>query len=203
MLLVKILRLTSQEGTAVIEKVQFAGEGNGEGNQRTNCKVTWPSPVLHLLVLFPSLASAAQSVPPAPSSSSAAPPPGPAALLPGPSCAPARGKANSHCSFRHEMHRHKEKLHFNVCRAQMKDKAVLHRAPAATGPPYLNRLVPRLFLLLPPLTLLLQLVQALLVLLELVQHIMPLVLSFQRVDKSDFVHLKTIRKWKERPKKLK
>lgn len=105
MLLFKILSLTSQEGTAVIEKVQFAEEGNGEENQRNHCKVTWPSPVLHLPVLFPSLASAVQSVLPAPSSSSAAPPPAPAAPLPGLSCAPTRGKANSHCSFRHEIQR--------------------------------------------------------------------------------------------------
>lgn len=104
-LLLKILSLTSQEGTAVTEKVQFTGEDNWEGNQRNDCKVTWLSPVLHLLVLFPSLASAVQSVLPVPSSSSAALPPGPAALLPGLSCAPSQRKAHSHCSFRHEIKR--------------------------------------------------------------------------------------------------
>lgn len=105
MLLFKILSLTSQEGTVVIGKVQFAEAGNDEENQRNDCQVTWPSPVLHLPVLFPSLASAVQSVLPAPSSSSAAPPLAPASLLPGLSCAPRQGKANSHCSFRYEIHR--------------------------------------------------------------------------------------------------
>lgn len=105
MILFKILSLTPQEGLAVAEKVQFAGEDNGEGNQRKDYKVTWLSPVLHLLVPFPSPASAAQSVPPAPSSSSAAPPPGPAAPLPGLSCAPSQGKENCLGSFTHETHR--------------------------------------------------------------------------------------------------